>query len=84
MQFSQLTNRINRINGEGAAAWDLHEVAVKAAAGEDVIVLSVGDPDFATPQAAIDALEAGDTHYQLVTGRPELRQLIADQLTPQT
>ena len=81
MQFSQLTNRIN---GEGAAAWDLHEVAVKAAAaGEDVIVLSVGDPDFATPQAitqaAIDALEAGDTHYQLVTGRPELRQLIADQ-----
>jgi octopine/nopaline transport system ATP-binding protein len=81
MQFSQLTNRIS---GEGAAAWDLHEVAVQAAAaGEDVIVLSVGDPDFATPkaitQAAIEALEAGDTHYQLVTGRPEVRQLIAEQ-----
>ena len=81
MQFSQLTNRIN---GEGAAAWDLHEIAVQAAgAGKDVIVLSVGDPDFATPQvitqAAIDALEAGDTHYQLVTGRPEVRQIIAEQ-----
>jgi bifunctional pyridoxal-dependent enzyme with beta-cystathionase and maltose regulon repressor activities len=49
MQFSQLTNRIN---GEGAAAWDLHEVAIKdAMAGKDVIVLSVGDPDFATPAA---------------------------------
>jgi polar amino acid transport system ATP-binding protein/arginine:pyruvate transaminase len=81
MQFSQLTNRIN---GEGAAAWDLHEIAVQAAnAGKDVIVLSVGDPDFATPQvitqAAIDALAAGDTHYQLVTGRPEVRQIIAEQ-----
>jgi len=81
MQFSQLTNRIN---GEGAAAWDLHELAAAAAAaGEDVIVLSVGDPDFATPkaitQAAISALESGDTHYQLVTGRPEVRQLIANQ-----
>ena len=40
MQFSQLTNRIN---GEGAAAWDLHEMAIKdAMAGKDVIVLSVG------------------------------------------
>jgi len=81
MQFSQLTGRIN---GEGAAAWDLHEIAVQAAsAGEDVIVLSVGDPDFATPkvitQAAIEALQAGDTHYQLVTGRPEVRQVIAEQ-----
>lgn len=81
MQFSQLTNRIN---GEGAAAWDLHEVAIKdAMAGKDVIVLSVGDPDFATPaaitQAAITALKAGDTHYQQVKGRTEVRQVIAQQ-----
>jgi len=81
MQFSQLTNRIN---GEGAAAWDLHEMAIKdAMAGKDVIVLSVGDPDFATPaaitQAAIAALEAGDTHYQQVAGRREVRQVIAQQ-----
>ena len=81
MQFSLLTNRIN---GEGAAAWDLHEVAINdAAAGKDVIVLSVGDPDFATPkaitQAAIEALEAGDTHYQHVAGRSEVRQIIAEQ-----
>ena len=81
MQFSQLTNRIN---GEGAAAWDLHEMAIKdAMAGKDVIVLSVGDPDFATPaaitQAAITALKAGDTHYQQVKGRTEVRQVIAQQ-----
>ncbi|MGY8907613.1 MAG: pyridoxal phosphate-dependent aminotransferase [Pseudomonadales bacterium] len=81
MQFSKLTSRIN---GEGAAAWDLHEIATHAAAaGEDVIVLSVGDPDFATPriitQAAIEALQGGDTHYQSVNGRPEVRQVIAEQ-----
>ncbi len=81
MQFSQLTNRIN---GEGAAAWNLHEVAIKdAMAGKDVIILSVGDPDFSTPaaitQAAIQALEAGDTHYQHVAGRSEVRQVIAEQ-----
>ncbi|MBT3436325.1 MAG: pyridoxal phosphate-dependent aminotransferase [Oceanospirillaceae bacterium] len=87
MQFSQLTQCID---GEGAAAWDLHEVAVQAAAGgEDVIVLSVGDPDFSTPEnitaAAIAALQQGDTHYQLVTGRPEVRQLIAERFqTPNT
>ena len=87
MQYSQLTQRID---GEGAAAWDLHEVAVQAAAaGEDVIVLSVGDPDFATPdkitKAAITALEEGDTHYQSVAGRSEVRSLIAKQFqTPST
>jgi aspartate/methionine/tyrosine aminotransferase len=52
-------------------------------AGKDVIVLSVGDPDFATPaaitQAAIAALKAGDTHYQQVAGRREVRQVIAQQ-----
>ena len=84
MQFSQLTARIN---GEGAAAWDLHELAALALAdGNDVIMLSVGDPDFATPkvitQAAIEALQGGDTHYQLVTGRPEVRQVIAQQFQP--
>ena len=51
------------------------------ARGENVIVLSVGDPDFATPQAitdaAISALKNGDTHYTTVAGKRDLRKAIA-------
>ncbi len=81
MQFSQLTDRIG---GEGVAAWDLHEKAcLDSAAGKDVIILSVGDPDFATPkpivEQAIAALYRGETHYEHAMGRLELRDLIAKQ-----
>mgnify|MGYP006156053771 CR=1 FL=1 len=47
------------------------------AQGKDVISLSVGEPDFATPphvvQAAKDALDAGDTRYTAVAGTARLR-----------
>ncbi|MCP1602834.1 aminotransferase class I/II-fold pyridoxal phosphate-dependent enzyme [Pseudomonas citronellolis] len=80
MRYSSL---VDRMVGPGAAAWDIHYAAVAAQrAGEDAIVLSVGDPDFATPafitDAAVASLQAGDTHYSDVAGRPELRQAIAD------
>ena len=78
-QFSPM---VERVGGEGAAAWDIHYRASRArSAGEDVIVMSVGDPDFATDagicDAAVAALRAGDTHYAEVIGRGELRELIA-------
>ncbi|NMZ24575.1 aminotransferase class I/II-fold pyridoxal phosphate-dependent enzyme [Pseudomonas proteolytica] len=73
---------VERISGESVSAWDIHYAAVEARGrGEDVIVLSVGDPDFATASAicetAVDALRAGDTHYTHVLGRPALREAIA-------
>src|SRR5471030_2532285 len=73
---------VERIGGESVSAWDIHYTAVEAQQrGEDVIVLSVGDPDFATDSAicetAVDALRAGDTHYTHVLGRPKLREAIA-------
>lgn len=73
----------DRISGEGAAAWEIHVAANEAQSrGEDVVILSVGDPDFSTPEAvvdgAIDALKSGDTHYAATAGRTELRQAIAD------
>ncbi len=50
----------------------------------DVISLSVGEPDFAAPwhiaEAAIHALENGETHYTGNRGTPELRAAIADYL----
>ena len=38
----KLSTLVDRISGEGAAAWDIHTKAQRAAAaGEDVIVLSI-------------------------------------------
>ena len=82
----RLSSLVERIGGEGAAGWHIHFTARQAeAAGEDVIVLSVGDPDFATPapivEAAVSALREGDTHYAEIDGRPALRQAIARRLS---
>jgi len=50
------------------------------AQGRDVISLAAGEPDFDTPnnvkQAAIAAIERGETKYTPVAGIPELRQAI--------
>jgi aspartate aminotransferase len=50
------------------------------AAGKKVYDFSVGEPDFNTPehicQAAIQAMEAGQTHYTVASGIPELKQAI--------
>jgi aspartate aminotransferase len=51
------------------------------AKGREVISLSVGEPDFDTPdnikQAAIKAIEKGETKYPPVLGIPPLREAIA-------
>jgi len=51
------------------------------AKGRDVISLSVGEPDFDTPDhikaAAIDAIRRGETKYTPVVGIPQLRDAIA-------
>lgn len=86
MRFASMTERLA---GEGAAGWGtLFEAWQARARGEDVIILSVGDPDFPTPEpivdAAVEALRAGDTHYAEISGRPALRQLIADRFANAT
>jgi arginine:pyruvate transaminase len=78
MKFSGL---VNRIGGEGADAWVTHyEARLAQERGEDVIVLSVGDPDFDTPppivDRAVECLRAGDTHYTPGPGRGSLRTAI--------
>ncbi len=79
MQFSSLTERVK---GGAADAWDLHYAAKLAhERGEDVIVLSVGDPDFATPPGIVErafaAIAEGDTHYTSIAGHRGLREAIA-------
>jgi aspartate/methionine/tyrosine aminotransferase len=79
MQFSAL---VSRIRGDGADAWVTHYEAIAARdRGEDVIVLSVGDPSMDTPipvvDRAIERLRAGDTHYTPAPGRRALREAVA-------
>ena len=54
------------------------------AQGIDVISLSIGEPDFNTPEAAkqagIDAINNNDTHYPPVPGTPALRKAVAAKL----
>jgi arginine:pyruvate transaminase len=78
------SNLVERISGEGADAWTVHTLARSARErGEDVILLSVGDPDIDTPELVVDraveCLRAGDTHYTPATGRGPLREAIAAQ-----
>jgi aspartate/methionine/tyrosine aminotransferase len=79
MRFSPL---VDHIAGEGAAAWSIHNAAREAQQrGEDVIVLSIGDPIMETPPAvldrAIESLRAGDIRYTPAAGRVGLRAAIA-------
>ncbi len=79
MRYSPL---VKRIAGDGADAWRIHYAARAALErGEDVILLSVGDPDLDTPapvlERAIERLRGGDTHYTPATGRQRLREAIA-------
>ena len=54
------------------------------AKGVDVVSLTVGEPDFDTPeniqQAATAAMKAGFTHYSPVMGIPELRAALSKKL----
>ncbi|MCX5614395.1 pyridoxal phosphate-dependent aminotransferase [Bombella saccharophila] len=54
------------------------------AEGRDIISLSAGEPDFDTPdfikQAAIEAIQRGETKYTDVAGIPALRQAVAARL----
>ncbi|MBC7800599.1 MAG: pyridoxal phosphate-dependent aminotransferase [Gemmatimonadaceae bacterium] len=78
----QLTaERLDRISPSQTIAISTKARALKAQ-GRDIISLSAGEPDFDTPQnvkdAAIRAIQAGDTKYTDVAGTKALRQAVAD------
>jgi arginine:pyruvate transaminase len=86
MRYSSLTRRIA---GEGSDAWAVHARAVeRLRSGEDILLLSIGDPDFDTPEpirrAAIEALGRGRTHYAPLGGEPALCEAIAAETTRTT
>ena len=79
MRHSLLTRRLDV---ESARVWDIHyQARDRQGAGEDVILLTVGDPDFDTPTAIVDeaerSLRRGRTRYGPTAGDPPLRETIA-------
>ena len=80
MRYSTLTERLT---GEGADAWSIHTRAGDMkAGGHDVILLSVGDPDFDTPsqivESAVESVRAGRTRYTPAGGIDPLRVSAAE------
>ena len=73
--------RLDRISPSQTIAISTKARALKAA-GRDVISLSAGEPDFDTPenvkQAAIRAIQDGDTKYTDVAGTLPLRRAVAE------
>ncbi|TRW50081.1 pyridoxal phosphate-dependent aminotransferase [Aliidiomarina halalkaliphila] len=77
----KLSQRVNAIKPSPTLAVSQKAAELKAA-GNDVIGLGVGEPDFTTPEfictAAKAAIDAGHTRYTAVDGIPELKQAVCD------
>ena len=75
----QLSHRVNSIKPSPTLAVT-NRAAELRAAGQDIIGLGAGEPDFDTPehikQAAIEALNQGFTKYTAVDGTPALKKAI--------
>ncbi len=75
-----LADALSRVKPSATIAVSQKARELKAK-GRDVIGLGAGEPDFDTPdnikQAAIDAINRGETKYTPVSGIPELRKAIA-------
>ena len=74
-----VADRLERISPSLTIAMTAKARALKAA-GKDVIGLSSGEPDFDTPRnvkdAAIAAIERGETKYTDVSGTPQLKAAV--------
>lgn len=76
----RLARRLGLVKPSPTMAITAKAASLKAA-GEDVIGLGAGEPDFDTPEhvkeAAVRAMRAGETKYTPVDGLPALKRAIA-------
>ena len=81
--MAQLSNRLQRLAPSATLAMSQKSSEMKAQ-GIDVINMSVGEPDFNTPdqikQAAKQAIDDNYSRYSPVPGYPELRKAIVNKL----
>ena len=79
--MSIISDSLNRIKPSPTLAVTQKARELKAA-GKDVIALGAGEPDFDTPEniknAAIKAINDGDTKYTAVDGTPALKKAISE------
>ena len=78
-----LSDRLNKLSPSATLAMSQRSSELKAQ-GVDVINLSVGEPDFNTPEpikeAAKKAIDDNWTRYSPVPGYPDLKKAISDKL----
>jgi aspartate aminotransferase len=83
MIHHHLSNRVNSLSESATLQMTRRSRELKDA-GIDVINLSIGEPDFDTPEsvkaAGIDAIQKNITHYPPVAGFNELRKAITAKL----
>lgn len=81
--MAQLSNRLNRLAPSATLAMSQKSSEMKAQ-GVDVINMSVGEPDFNTPdhikEAAKKAIDENYSRYSPVPGYPDLRKAIVAKL----
>ncbi|WP_203141203.1 pyridoxal phosphate-dependent aminotransferase [Marinobacter mangrovi] len=77
----QLSSRVQAIKPSPTLAVT-NKAAELRAAGQDIIGLGAGEPDFDTPEhikaAAIEAIKGGQTKYTAVDGTPGLKKAIIE------
>ncbi|MFP4470069.1 MAG: pyridoxal phosphate-dependent aminotransferase [Bacteroidales bacterium] len=81
MIHTHLSDRVNNLSESATLAMTRRSRELKEA-GKDVINLSIGEPDFNTPEcikeAAIEAIHKNITHYPPVAGYKELKQAVSE------
>ncbi len=85
----RLSRRVEAVTEGGSDGWEIHYRARElAAAGREIVMLTVGDHDTPTDPAILDAMDAsargGNTGYAAVMGSPALREAIAARITRST
>jgi arginine:pyruvate transaminase len=86
MKYADITERLA---GLGSDKWAVHiEGRHRAAAGEKLIFLSIGEPDFPPPKAVMDVadrqMRAGRTRYSSGRGEPEVLAALSDLYSKRT
>ena len=83
MKFAPISDRLT---GLGAAKWAVHSESLRRAAlGQPIIILSIGEPDLPPPAKVLDqaanSMRSGRTRYAAGQGEPEALLAIANHLS---
>ena len=86
LPIAPITERLALLGG---ARWEVHfNARRRVAAGEDIIELTIGEPDVPTPVELIDvanqSMRAGRTGYASGQGEPELLKAVAAKYSRRT